>query len=246
MLKKITLGVLAIVLLAAVEMSVSQPADSGAGQRPRGGMRGAGRAGAEGGTASNPILANSDAEKKILDVLEDMDRNQRAGMMNVPLQDGRLLRLLTQAASAKRVVEIGTSNGYSGIWFCLALRATGGKLITHDIDAGRVARARENFKQAGVDQLVTIVMGDAHEQVKKLEGPIDIVFIDADKPGYIDYLTKTLPLVRPGGLIIAHNVNMGGEMGDFVKAITTDPNLETVFMGQGQDLSITLKKQKVE
>jgi predicted O-methyltransferase YrrM len=167
-------------------------------------------------------------------------------MMNVPPEDGRLLRILTQVAGAKRVVEIGMSNGYSGIWFCLALRATGGKLITHEIDAGRAALARENFKRAGVDQLVTIVMGDAHEQVKKLTGPVDVVFIDADKPGYIDYLTKILPLVRPGGLILAHNVNMGGEMADFVTAITNDPNLETVIIGSGQDLSVTLKKPKIE
>jgi hypothetical protein len=63
--------------------------------------------------------------------LDDLDKNERKGMMNVPLEDGRLLRLLTESIGAKRVVEIGTSNGYSGIWFCLALRKTGGHLVTH-------------------------------------------------------------------------------------------------------------------
>ncbi len=172
-----------------------------------------------------------------------MDRNQRRGMMNVPMEDGRILRLLTEAVGAKHVVEIGTSNGYSGIWFCLALRTTGGKLTTHDIDEGRAALARENFKRAGVDKIVTLVFGDAHETVKNLKEPIDVLFLDADKPGYIDYLNKLLPLVRPGGLILAHNVNMG-QMQDFIKAITTDPNLDTVFQGQGQGLSVTLKKRQ--
>ncbi|GAG21831.1 unnamed protein product [marine sediment metagenome] len=163
--------------------------------------------------------------------------------MNVPREDGRLLRLFTEAIGAKHVVEIGTSNGYSGIWFCLALRTTGGKLTTHDIDEGRASLARENFKRAGVDKLVTLVFGDAHETVTRLKEPIDILFLDADKPGYTDYLNKLLPLVRPGGLILAHNVNMG-QMQDFIKAITTDPNLETVFQGQGQGLSVTLKKRQ--
>ena len=162
--------------------------------------------------------------------------------MNVPQEDGRVLRLLTEATGAKHVVEIGTSNGYSGIWFCLALRTTGGKLTTHEIDARRASLARENFKRAGVDKLVTLVEGDAHETVMKLKEPIDILFLDADKEGYIDYLNKLLPLVRPGGLILAHNVGSAGQ--DFNKAITADPNLETVFQGRGQGLSVTLKKRQ--
>ena len=176
----------------------------------------------------------------ILNVLEDMNANQSAGMMNVPPTDGRLLRLLTEAVGAKHVVEIGTSNGYSGIWFCLALRTTGGKLTTHEIDARRASLARENFKRAGVDKLVTLVEGDAHETVKNLKEPIDILFIDADKEGYIDYLNKLLPLIRPGGLILAHNVDSTGQ--DFISAITTNPGLETIFQVQG--LGVTLKKRQ--
>jgi len=222
--------------LAAIETLTAQPPEP-----PGGGFRGRPGRDASATQELPPVPAN-ETEKKILSILDDMNRNQSRGMMNVPPQDGRLLRLLAEAAGAKRVVEIGTSNGYSGIWFCLALQTTGGKLITHEIDAGRASLARENFKRAGVEQLVTLIEGDAHEQVKKLQGPIDVVFIDADKPGYMDYLTKTLPLVRPGGLILAHNVDMAGEMGDFIKAITTDPTLETVFLGRGQGISVTLKK----
>jgi len=186
-----------------------------------------------------------DAERKILDVLADMRQNQSRGMLNVPREDGRMLRLLTEAVGAKHVVEIGTSNGYSGIWFCLALRTTGGKLTTFEIDARRATLARENFKRAGVAELATIVEGDAHEKVTALKEPIDVLFLDADKEGYGDYLKKLLPLVRPGGLILAHNTNSAsGEMQDFLKAITTDPNLETLFTAVGgMGIGITLKKR---
>ena len=185
-------------------------------------------------------------EKKILSVLDDMDKNQRRGMMNVPITDGRLLRLLTETIGAKHVVEIGTSNGYSGNWLCLALRTTGGKLTTYEIDARRASLARENFKRAGVDKLVTLIEGDAHKEAPKLKEPIDLLFIDADKEGYTDYLKKLLPLMRPGGLIVAHNINMrGGRSGisEYVKAVTTNPDLETIFYGQGGGVSVTLKKR---
>ncbi len=191
-----------------------------------------------------PPLPKTAAEKKILSVLDDMDRNQRKGMMNVPVRDGRLLRLLAETISAKRVVEIGTSNGYSGIWLCLALRATGGKLTTYEIDARRAELARENFKRAGLDQVVTLVEGDAHDEITKLKEPIDLVFLDADKPGYIDYLKKLLPLVRPGGLIVAHNMNRPAPDPRYIEAITTDPDLETVFLNmQAAGLGVTLKKR---
>ncbi|HUW18112.1 MAG TPA: O-methyltransferase [Sedimentisphaerales bacterium] len=195
--------------------------------------------------ADNSPIPKEDAEKKVLGVLEDMDRNQRRGMMNVPLEDGRLLRLLAETMGAKRVVEVGTSNGYSAIWFCLGLRKTGGKLITHEINAERAELARKNFKRAGVEDIVTLVEGDAHEKVKDLKGPVDIVFLDADKGGYADYLNKLLPLVRPGGLILAHNTTGSGSgMQDYIKAVTTSPDLDTVFVNrQDRGIGATLKKR---
>ena len=205
--------------------------------------RGPGRGGSGASIESSPI-PKSDAEKRILDVLEDMDQGQRRGMMNVPEEDGRLLRLLTETVGAKHVVEIGTSNGYSGIWFCLALRSTGGNLTTYEINARRASLARENFKRAGVDQIVTLVEGDAHEEVTKLKEPIDILFLDADKQGYIDYLNKLLPLVRPGGLIVAHNITPRQADPAYVEAITTNPDLETIFLHmQAAGVGVTLKKR---
>jgi predicted O-methyltransferase YrrM len=195
-------------------------------------------------TLDKSPLPRDESEKRILAVLDDLDRNQRAGMMNVPLADGRLLRMLTEAVGAKRVVEIGTSNGYSGIWFCLALHKTGGHLVTHDIDQDRAALARQNFERAGVESLVTLILGDAHETVKKLQGPIDILFIDADKPGYPDYLQKLLPLVRPGGLIIGHNMHRPAPDPEYIRAITTNPELETLFLNMhAAGIAVTMKKR---
>jgi caffeoyl-CoA O-methyltransferase len=238
MFKKIMFAIPALVVLLAVIQSLT--AQPGPGDRGRG-FGGSFRRGFLSALQQPPVPANEE-EKMILNILEDMNANQSAGMMNVPPTDGRLLRLLTEAVGAKHVVEIGTSNGYSGIWFCLALRTTGGKLTTHEIDARRASLARENFKRAGVDKLITLVEGDAHETVKNLKEPIDILFIDADKEGYIDYLNKLLPLVRSGGLILAHNVP--GSAPDYVKAVTTNPDLETVFYEQGGGVGVTLKKRQ--
>ena len=184
-------------------------------------------------------LANSEVEKKVLAVLDEAQRTG-AMYMNVPVTDGRMLRLLTEAAGARNVVEIGTSTGLSGLWLCLALQKTGGKLTTFEYDAGRAATARGHFKKAGVDQLVTVVEGDAHQTIARLKEPIDVVFIDADKEGYVDYLKKLLPLVRPGGLILAHNVGM---VADYNRLVTSNPALETLFYMEGGGLGITLKKR---
>jgi caffeoyl-CoA O-methyltransferase len=188
---------------------------------------------------STPPMGETDSERRILAVLDGMVKSHQT-YLSVPMQDGKALRLLTEAASAKNVVEIGTSTGYSGLWFCLVFQRTGGHLTTFEIDHERAAKAREHFKEAGVEQMVTIIEGDAHEQVAKLRGPVDLVFIDADKGGYVDYLNKLRPLVRPGGLILAHNVDM---VPDYVKAVTTSAELETIFYMEGGGLGVTLKKR---
>lgn len=229
--RNVILTIVAVLILAGAVHLLAQQ-----------GRPGGGRAAVESADAS-PIPID-DREKEILAVLDDMFENERRGMMNVPPKDGRILRILAESMNAQNVVEIGTSNGYSAIWFCLALRKTGGKIITHDIDEGRASLARKNFKRAGVEDMITLVMGDAHETVKKLEEPIDILFLDADKAGYIDYLEKLLPLVRPGGLIVAHNTNMRDRMGDYLKAVTTNKHLETVFINENvSGVGITLKKR---
>ena len=187
----------------------------------------------------NAQVSEADAEKKILAVLNKMVTSH-ATYLSVPVQDGKALRLLTEAKGAKNVVEIGTSTGYSGLWLCLALQRTNGRLTTFEIDHQRASIAQQHFKEAGVDGMVSIIEGDAHAQIAKLKEPVDVAFIDADKSGYVDYLHKLLPLMRPSGLILAHNVDM---VPDYIKEVTTNPDLETIFYTEGAGLAVTLKKR---
>ena len=237
--KKKLLASLVMVSALAV-MALAQPPQPRPGDRGGPGGPGRGEGPRSAGFENDP-LPKDDAERKILQSVEEILKNQRR--MNVPTADGRLLRLLAESIGAKQVVEFGTSTGVSAIWIASALRKTEGKLLTHEIDPKIAAQARENFAKAGVADFITVVEGDAHEKAKELKGPIDMVFIDADKEGYLDYLNKTLPLVRPGGLIVAHNMNPRMASADFVKAITTNPDLETVFYMEGAGVSITLKKR---
>jgi len=195
--------------------------------------------------ARNRSVSNIKAEEKVLRVLEDMSKDENWAMWNITPEEGRLLWILTATADAKHVVEIGTSIGYSSLWFCLALQANGGKMTTHEIDPYRIDIASKNFERAGVSHLITIVEGDAHKTVTRLKEPIDILYIDADKSGYFDYFTKLLPLVRPGGLILAHNTtDKASELQNYLKAVTNNPELETIFLyKQPSGLSVTLKKR---
>lgn len=188
---------------------------------------------------ASPPIARTPAEKK---VLETIDEIVKAGDLyaNVPAADGRMLRILTETVNAKSLVEVGTSTGISGLWFCLGLEKTGGKLTTFELDKTRASLARKHFKQAGVEGRVTLIEGNAHQNITNLRDPIDVVFLDADKEGYVDYLNKLLPLVRPGGLILAHNTDM---IPDYMKVVTSSADLETVVYTTGGGMAVTLKKR---
>jgi len=181
-------------------------------------------------------------EKRALEVLEDVYRNHR--YLSVPEEDGRLLRILAESIGAKHAVELGTSTGYSGLWILLALAKTGGRLTTYEIDRDRHEMARRNFERAGLLRQATLVLGDAHAEVTKLKGPVDLVFLDADKEGYPDYLAKLAPLVRPGGLIVAHNMASPRPDPRYIEAVTTHPAYDTVFLNMhAAGVGITLRKR---
>jgi caffeoyl-CoA O-methyltransferase len=242
-----------VVSLMVVDGALAQPP----GGPPRG--RFGGPKGRPGMAVENDLqketLAADEAEKRILGTLEQMWQGER--YRNVSPDDGRLMRLLAEAVDAKLVVEIGTSTGESALWLALALQSTDGHLYTHELDEGRAKVAQENFKKAGVDDRITLILGDAHETAKnylKADSPmfvdtangkyIDILFLDADKEGYIDYMQKLMPLVRPGGLLIAHNMNRRQVDERFLKEITEDPQLETmILLKEGTGVGVTLKKR---
>jgi predicted O-methyltransferase YrrM len=194
------------------------------------------------GAAMRAPLPNAADERRVLAVIQDVYRNHR--YLSVPQEDGRLLRLLAESTGAGHVVELGTSTGYSGLWLLLALSRTGGRLTTFEADRGRHQVARSNFDRAGLLPLATLVLGDAHDEAAKLKDPIDLLFLDADKEGYLDYLRRLGPLVRAGGLIVAHNMASPPPDPRYVDAVTTDPALETVFLNMHDaGLGVTLKKR---
>jgi len=193
------------------------------------------------GAARAPTAQDAE-ERRILQVLEDIYRNQQ--YLSVPQEDGRLLRLLVESIGARHVVELGTSTGHSGLWLLLALRKTGGRLTSYEIDRARQQQARENFERAGVAKLATLILGDAHAEILNLKETIDLLFIDADKDGYLDYLEKLAPRVRPGGLIAAHNMASPPPDPRYVQAVTTNPAYETVFLNMHEaGVGLTLKKR---
>lgn len=229
------------VAIAAMIWSVVSARFGAAHQPGPGGHPEPGPAGS-GGDPSKPPMPKDDGERRILEAI-DLAR-QGSRYANVSTADGRLMRQLTEAMGARKVVELGTSTGESGLWFALALRKTGGHLHTYDMDGGRIAVARENFERAGVADLITIVEGDAHREAPKGSEPIDVLFLDAEKEGYDAYLEELLPLVRPGGLIFAHNMRKPAPNPRYLEAITTNPDLDSSFvLMEGGGLGITLKKR---
>jgi predicted O-methyltransferase YrrM len=148
--------------------------------------------------------------------------------INVSPAQGKLLHLLARAQGARNILEIGTLGGYSTIWLARALPA-GGRLITLEANPKHAAVARANIARAGLTRVVELRLGLAIETLPQIAaerlGPFDLIFIDADKPGYPEYLPWALELSRPGSLIIADNVVRKGEVAN---AASTDPNVQGV------------------
>jgi predicted O-methyltransferase YrrM len=137
--------------------------------------------------------------------------------ISVSPTQGKLLHLLARIQGAERILEIGTLGGYSTIWLARALPPDG-RLISLEVNPKHAEVARANLTRAGLADIVEIRLGPALDTLPKLVnegcGPFDLIFIDADKPGYADYLKWSLKLARPGTLIIADNVVRKGAVAD--------------------------------
>ena len=148
-----------------------------------------------------------------------IEASQAAGLppIQVSPPQGKMLHILARAQGARRILELGTLGGYSTIWLARAL-APDGRLITLEADPKHAAVARANLPRAGLTHIVEIRLGPALDSLKAMANdgtaPFDFIFIDADKPGYADYLTWSLKLSRPGTLIVADNVIRKGNVID--------------------------------
>jgi caffeoyl-CoA O-methyltransferase len=157
------------------------------------------------GDASDPVLEAS------------LQRAADAGLpaIQVSSQQGRLLHVLALACGARSILEVGTLAGYSSIWLARALPADG-RLLTLEIDPDAADVARQNLHEAGLADRVEVRVGPALDTLDELRsraaGPFDLVFIDADKPGYAEYLDAAIELGRSGTLIVADNVVREGRI----------------------------------
>jgi len=136
-----------------------------------------------------------------------------APQMMVGRIEGRFLGVLVRGLRARRVLELGTFTGYSSISMALAL-PSGGRVITCDVNEETTAIARRYAEEAGVADRIDYRFGPGLETIAQLDGTFDLVFIDADKPNYVNYYEATLPLLAEGGLIVADNTLWSGRVID--------------------------------
>ncbi len=161
---------------------------------------------------------------------EVLRASDQAGLPSIQVSalQGRLLGLLVEAIGARAVLEVGTLGGYSAICMARSL-PPGGRLLTLEVDPLHARVAQENFQRAGVDDRVRLRRGPALESLRALQaeaaGPFDLVFLDADKESYTEYLEASLDLLHPGSLLVADNVVREGEV---VDPASPDPRVQGI------------------
>jgi caffeoyl-CoA O-methyltransferase len=179
-----------------------------------------------------------------------------AAQHDVPIVDpevGRFLEITARALGARRILEIGTATGYSGLHLLRGL-AGDGELVSIDVDPERQRTAREHFAQAGLAEQATLLLGPALDHLPRLSGPFDLVFLDAIKTEYCQYLDLALPLLRPNGVVIADNVLRAGQIAldehdetlDAIRVFNTyamgHPQLLTLILPFGDGLLYAVKR----
>lgn len=180
----------------------------------------------------------------------------RRGLPTISLDplEARLLQFLVTLSGAQKIVEIGTLAGYSAVWMARAL-PPGGRLYTLEKSAAHAQVARAGFERAGVADRIELLEGDARRSLQQLSGlaPFDLVFIDADKPGYPEYLDWSVNHLRPGGLLTAHNAFYHGgvlspasdgerAMRDFNQALAQHPQLDSLILAVGDGLAVGIRQ----
>ena len=164
--------------------------------------------------------------------------------LNVPYEDGQVLHDLIADNGCTAALEIGTSTGHSTVWIAWALSKTGGKLVTIELDGDRQRQAKANVAAAGLSAFVDFRLGDAHDLVPEVEGPIDFVFSDADKDWYVQYFKDVDPKLKKGGLFTAHNVlqSMSG-IREYLEFVNNQPGYDTdIDKTSSSGIAISRKK----
>ena len=163
---------------------------------------------------------------------------------NLRTADRRVLYDEIVGHGYKRGLELGTGEGCGTLWMAMALRKTGGSLVTIEIDPATAERARQNVRHAQMDDIVEQRVADAVEEAPRVPGELDFVFMDVAVPLNKKLLDLVRERIRPGGAVLAHNAeSFRWTQPDFLEAITHDPQLETSFEGLIFRVSITVKRE---
>ncbi len=192
-------------------------------------------------------------EDEVLAWIQAQTRLHNMPQISLSAQEGRLLQWLAQAVGARRIVEIGTLAGYSGTWLGRAL-PPGGVLHTLEVSSLHARVARASFERAGLTDRIQLHEGPALASLQRLSAlaPWDLVFIDADKEGYPDYLAWALEHLRVGGVIASHNAFRGGRvlapesaddggMDSFNRALAAEPRLSSTIIAVGDGMAVGIK-----
>jgi len=185
-------------------------------------------------------------KSKVKSLLKELEKT-REKYWNIDPEVGLLLNQIIQHQNYKSVLEIGTSNGYSGIWLAEGLSKTGGHLYTIESNLkgksgmpGRFYLAKENFKKAGLSTYITQISGHAPGAIPKKPLKFDLAFFDATKFEYPTYLSALAARIKKGGLIIADNINSHKkELAPYTKKIAALKNFKTTHLNIGTGLLIS-------
>lgn len=174
----------------------------------------------------------------------EQERSQK--MLNLEPETAHFLHLLLCSSRRTRLLEIGTSNGYSTIWLAWAMSLNGGHVTSIDRAAHKHALADENLRHAGLREYVDLHCGDATTVVANLSGPFDCIFFDADRYSAPAQLALLLPRLTPDVLLLADNVlSHSNEVAAYLHALETLPDFDKITLPLGKGLSIAYRSAKV-
>lgn len=188
---------------------------------------------------------NNDTQKVLLEL-----EKTRKEFWNIDRSTANFLNMLIKIHNSKNVLEIGTSNGYSGIWLADALRHTGGKLTTIEFWDKRCSVAMDNFKKCGLDDIIDARIGSAllildemRSEVEHGRGELfDLVFVDANKLEYIEYFHRIDPLLKSGGIIAADNtISHAKKVEPYLKALLEHPSYQNQMLNFDAGLFLSFK-----
>ena len=168
--------------------------------------------------------------------------NAATRMLNITPDTGEFLAVLVKATGARRILEIGTSNGYSTLWLADAAAPVDGAVTTIELAHEKIEMARANFARAGLDTRITLLEGDAGVMLDRLfDASFDLLFLDSKRSAYLDWWPDIRRVLRPGGLLVVDNATSHAqEMAAFTAAVRADAAFTTslVPVGKGEFLAV--------